>query len=67
FVYVMPFETDTILLTPGQTSNVLLKTKHFHPHASFVMAARPYVTGQGTTPPPQEPSNMNLPLCSNLG
>ncbi|KAI3897982.1 hypothetical protein MKW92_004476 [Papaver armeniacum] len=47
-VYIKPFETDTILLTPGQTSNVLLKTKHFHPHASFVMAARPYVTGQGT-------------------
>ncbi|KAI3989882.1 hypothetical protein MKX01_040852 [Papaver californicum] len=47
-VYVKPFETDTILLTPGQTSNVLLKAKHFHPHATFVMAARPYVTGQGT-------------------
>ncbi|KAI3875858.1 hypothetical protein MKX03_023781 [Papaver bracteatum] len=47
-VYIKPFETDTILLTPGQTSNVLLKTKHFRPHASFVMAARPYVTGQGT-------------------
>ncbi|KAM3340705.1 hypothetical protein P3S68_028339 [Capsicum galapagoense] len=44
-VYVKPFKTDTILITPGQTTNVLLKTKHFHPNASFVMSARPYATG----------------------
>ncbi|KAM3325651.1 hypothetical protein P3S67_000776 [Capsicum chacoense] len=44
-VYVKPFKTDTILITPGQTSNVLLKTKHFHPNASFLMSARPYATG----------------------
>ncbi|KAI3989175.1 hypothetical protein MKX01_033211 [Papaver californicum] len=47
-VYVKPFETDSILITPGQTTNVLLKTKPYYPKASFVMAARPYVTGQGT-------------------
>ncbi|KAI3896072.1 hypothetical protein MKX03_005891 [Papaver bracteatum] len=47
-VYVKPFETDTILITPGQTTNVLLKAKPYYPKASFVMAARPYVTGQGT-------------------
>ncbi|OVA10315.1 Multicopper oxidase [Macleaya cordata] len=47
-VYVKPFKTDTLLITPGQTTNVLLKTKPYFPHASFVMAARPYVTGQGT-------------------
>ncbi|OVA17825.1 Multicopper oxidase [Macleaya cordata] len=47
-IYVKPFETDTLLITPGQTTNVLLKTKPYFPQASFVMAARPYVTGQGT-------------------
>ncbi|OIS97985.1 laccase-17 [Nicotiana attenuata] len=47
-VYVKPFETDTILVTPGQTTNVLLKTKSKYPSATFLMSARPYVTGQGT-------------------
>ncbi|KAL3623043.1 Laccase-17 [Castilleja foliolosa] len=47
-VYVKPFETDTILITPGQTTNVLLKTKPTYPGATFLMMARPYVTGQGT-------------------
>ncbi|CAI9783266.1 unnamed protein product [Fraxinus pennsylvanica] len=47
-IYVKPFETDTILITPGQTTNVLLKTKPNFPGAAFFMTARPYVTGQGT-------------------
>ncbi|KAL3652527.1 Laccase-17 [Castilleja foliolosa] len=47
-VYVKPFKTNTILLTPGQTTNVLLKTKPNFPGATFLMMARPYVTGQGT-------------------
>ncbi|KAL5709548.1 laccase [Ranunculus cassubicifolius] len=47
-VYVKPFNTNTILITPGQTTNVLLKTKSSYPNATFFMAARPYVTGQGT-------------------
>ncbi|CAE6250595.1 unnamed protein product [Arabidopsis arenosa] len=47
-IYVKPFETDTILIAPGQTTNVLLKTKSSYPSASFFMTARPYVTGQGT-------------------
>ena len=47
-IYVKPFETEVILLTPGQTTNVLLKTKPNHPKASFLMTARPYVTGAGT-------------------
>ncbi|KAF6150319.1 hypothetical protein GIB67_034018 [Kingdonia uniflora] len=47
-VYIKPFETDTILIAPGQTSNVLLKTKAFNPKATFLMAAGPYVTGLGT-------------------
>ena len=47
-IYVKPFETNTILITPGQTTNVLLKTKSNFPNASFLMTARPYVTGLGT-------------------
>ncbi|KAJ8764666.1 hypothetical protein K2173_007753 [Erythroxylum novogranatense] len=47
-VYVKPFDTETILIAPGQTTNVLLKTKPQHPNATFFMTARPYVTGQGT-------------------
>ncbi|PSS34962.1 Laccase-17 like [Actinidia chinensis var. chinensis] len=47
-IYVKPFDTDTLLITPGQTTNVLLKTKLHFPNASFFMAARPYATGQGT-------------------
>ncbi|XP_043719005.1 laccase-17-like [Telopea speciosissima] len=47
-VYLKPFETETILIAPGQTTNVLLKTKPNYPNATFFMAARPYVTGVGT-------------------
>ncbi|KAF9590889.1 hypothetical protein IFM89_000145 [Coptis chinensis] len=47
-VYVKPFQTDTIVITPGQTTNVLLKTKPKYPNATFFMLARPYVTGLGT-------------------
>ena len=47
-IYVKPFDTKTIILAPGQTTNVLLKTKSRFPNANFLMSARPYVTGQGT-------------------
>ncbi|XWS71757.1 hypothetical protein CRYUN_Cryun03dG0166200 [Craigia yunnanensis] len=47
-VYVKPFETEIILIAPGQTTNVLLKAKPRYPNATFFMTARPYVTGQGT-------------------
>ncbi|XXG80856.1 hypothetical protein AAC387_Pa09g1629 [Persea americana] len=46
--YIKPFQAETILITPGQTTNVLLRTKPHFPSASFLMAARPYVTGPGT-------------------
>ncbi|CAN4116063.1 unnamed protein product [Withania somnifera] len=42
-VYVKPFETDTLIITPGQTHNVLLKAKPHFPNATFYMTARPYV------------------------
>ncbi|CAI0449558.1 unnamed protein product [Linum tenue] len=47
-VYVKPFETEWLLITPGQTTNVLLKTKPHSPNATFLMEAKPYFTGQGT-------------------
>lgn len=47
-LYVKPFDTETVLITPGQTTNVLLKTKSEYPDATFLMSARPYITGQGT-------------------
>ncbi|KAF5744659.1 laccase family protein [Tripterygium wilfordii] len=47
-VYVKPFETEILLIAPGQTTNVLLKTIHHFPNATFLMKARPYVTGLGT-------------------
>ncbi|KAL0375224.1 UNVERIFIED_CONTAM: Laccase-2 [Sesamum radiatum] len=47
-VYVKPFVTSVVLITPGQTTNVLLRTKPYYPNATFLMAARPYITGQGT-------------------
>ncbi|KAH7865940.1 hypothetical protein Vadar_013367 [Vaccinium darrowii] len=47
-VYVKPFKTTTVLITPGQTTNVLLHTKHHHfPNTTFLMAARSYATGPG--------------------
>jgi laccase len=47
-IYVKPFDTETLLIASGQTTDVLLKTKPHHPDAKFFMSARPYVTGQGT-------------------
>lgn len=47
-VYVKPLDTDILVITPGQTTNVLLKTKPHFPNANFFMHARPYATGQGT-------------------
>ncbi|XP_028783466.1 laccase-17 [Neltuma alba] len=44
-VYVKPFKTNIVLITPGQTTNVLLTAKSKHPNGSFVIAARPYATG----------------------
>ncbi|KAH1239950.1 Laccase-17 [Glycine max] len=42
------FDSDTILIAPGQATNVLLKTKSHYTNATFLMSARPYATGQGT-------------------
>ncbi|KAJ7961396.1 Laccase [Quillaja saponaria] len=47
-VYVKPFKTNIVLITPGQTTNVLLRTKSKAPNATFLIAARPYATGPAT-------------------
>ncbi|KAM7531876.1 hypothetical protein LguiB_035286 [Lonicera macranthoides] len=47
-VYTKPFKTNTVLITPGQTTNVLLKAKPHFPNATFLIAARPYATGPAT-------------------
>ena len=44
-VYVKPFKTDIVLITPGQTTNVLLRAQSNIPGANFAMSARPYATG----------------------
>ncbi|KAF5747561.1 putative laccase [Tripterygium wilfordii] len=44
-VYVKPFKTHIVLITPGQTTNVLLKAKSKAPTTNFIIAARPYATG----------------------
>lgn len=46
--YIKPFGTDRIIISPGQTMNVLLKTKPAFPNATFFMEAGPYFTGMGT-------------------
>ncbi|XP_027352183.1 laccase-17-like isoform X2 [Abrus precatorius] len=57
-IYVKPFVSNTILMTPGQTTNVLLRTKSHYPNATFLMTARPYATGLGTF----DSSTVALPL-----
>ncbi|MQM03776.1 hypothetical protein Taro_036565 [Colocasia esculenta] len=47
-VYVKPFDTNTVLITPGQTTNALLRTMDHLPNATFLMAAKPYATGPAT-------------------
>ncbi|XP_020206918.1 laccase-17 [Cajanus cajan] len=44
-VYVKPFSTNIVLITPGQTVNVLLKAKSKAPNATFAISTRPYATG----------------------
>lgn len=47
-VYVKPFNADTIIISPGQTTNLLLQTKPTYPNATFLMEAAPYNAGSGT-------------------
>ncbi|KNA08659.1 hypothetical protein SOVF_160650 [Spinacia oleracea] len=47
-LYVKPFNTNILVIAPGQTTNVLLKTKTNPRHKTYLMAVRPYFTGSGT-------------------
>lgn len=47
-VYVKPFRTTSLMIAPGQTTNVLIKTKTKPQSTTFLMAIRPYFTGLGT-------------------
>ncbi|KAK3138578.1 hypothetical protein QOZ80_5AG0370700 [Eleusine coracana subsp. coracana] len=47
-VYVKPFTVETLVIAPGQTSNVLLAAKPSYPGARYLMEARPYTNTQGT-------------------
>lgn len=76
-VYVKPFETDIVVISPGESANVLLKTYQNIDNTMFLMAARPYYTGMGTFDNstlvgflqygnPQVPSPTNASLSRSL-
>ncbi|KAE8687014.1 Laccase-17 [Hibiscus syriacus] len=44
-VYVKPFKTQIVLISPGQTTNVLLRAKSKAPGTTFAMSARSYSSG----------------------
>ncbi|QCE09207.1 laccase-2-like [Vigna unguiculata] len=46
--YVKPFNSDIIVISPGQTTNVVLNTKPEYINATFFMLARPFFTAKGT-------------------
>ncbi|BAD81734.1 putative laccase LAC5-6 [Oryza sativa Japonica Group] len=48
-VYVKPFTVDTLVISPGQTTNVLLTAKPYYPGANFYMSAAPYSTARPGT------------------
>uniref|UniRef100_A0ACD5VWY0 Uncharacterized protein n=1 Tax=Avena sativa TaxID=4498 RepID=A0ACD5VWY0_AVESA len=48
-VYIKPVTVDTLLITPGQTSNVLLTAKPSYPGATYYMMAAPYSTAASGT------------------
>ncbi|XP_071700832.1 laccase-2-like [Rutidosis leptorrhynchoides] len=47
--YTKPFKTDIIFIAPGQTTDVLFKTKNISSNSKFIMAARPYSTAASGT------------------
>uniref|UniRef100_A0A8R7RE60 laccase n=1 Tax=Triticum urartu TaxID=4572 RepID=A0A8R7RE60_TRIUA len=57
--YVKPFTVSTLVISPGQTMNVLLTTSASPSSQAFAMGIAPYTNTQGTfdntTPPPGTP------------
>ncbi|KAL8167937.1 hypothetical protein V2J09_009436 [Rumex salicifolius] len=41
--YVKPFQTETLIIAPGQTTNVLLKADKAAPGANYLVAASPFM------------------------
>ncbi|RVX13804.1 Laccase-2 [Vitis vinifera] len=66
-IYVKPFKTDTILITPGQTTNLLLKAKPHFPNATFLMAACPYATAVEPLTIPLSPVDKRFFFTVGLG
>ncbi|RCV28085.1 hypothetical protein SETIT_5G377800v2 [Setaria italica] len=48
-VYIKPITVETLIITPGQTTNVLLTTKPSYPAANYYMLAAPYSTARPGT------------------
>lgn len=48
--YTTPYETDVVLLGPGQTTDVLMVADQ--PPGAYYMAARAYATAKSVPPPP---------------
>ncbi|XP_037414749.1 laccase-12-like [Triticum dicoccoides] len=48
-VYIKPITVETLLITPGQTTNVLLTAKPSYPGATYYMMAAPYSTAASGT------------------
>ncbi|KAG8078457.1 hypothetical protein GUJ93_ZPchr0007g3163 [Zizania palustris] len=48
-IYVKQFTVDTLVISPGQTTNVLLAAKPYYPGANFYMSAAPYSTAKPGT------------------
>ncbi|KAM3279820.1 hypothetical protein ACQJBY_046913 [Aegilops geniculata] len=57
-VYVKPFTVETLVISPGQTTNVLLTTKPLYPKANFYMLAAFYLGYQNPSAP-LRPSTIN--------
>lgn len=64
--YVKPFETELLLISAGQTVNVLLKTKPIAPSAKFFILARPYSTSLGQIDNTTVVGILEYQTCSNF-
>ncbi|CAL9756711.1 unnamed protein product, partial [Musa acuminata subsp. burmannicoides] len=47
-IYVKPFDAETILISSGQTTNILLYAKPPYPNATIFMMVKHYAIGSGT-------------------
>uniref|UniRef100_A0A8R7U9R9 laccase n=1 Tax=Triticum urartu TaxID=4572 RepID=A0A8R7U9R9_TRIUA len=64
-VYVKPFTVKTLIISPGQTANVLLTTKPLYPKANFYMLAAFYL-GYQNPRDPLRPSTINNTTAAGI-